>query len=125
MMHFSGYTRYKKQIKKDNKTSLNITIGLMILFTTPAWTNISNTVIKIIGIGYEERCYYSDDLNKYNVPDELIDTSNGISKIFVLSDVSNKIYVGKSSEPIFFYSFTYSNLNRIKCFKSSTIERND
>ncbi|MEY0970664.1 hypothetical protein [Providencia huaxiensis] len=112
----------EKTEKNINKIKLSAIITMVVLFLSPVLTKVSDTVINFIGIGYEERCYYSDDLHQYKIPNTSIQQYDGVSKIFVLSDVSNKVYISKFESPLFYYSFNYESLNRIACFKSPDIE---
>lgn len=113
-----------ENVNDENKTRRELesriiyfsAVFLVVMLILPLKTNISDNTIKFLGIGYEERCYYSDDLKEHKIPKELIEIKNNISKIFVLSDVSNKIYISGFDGVHFSYSFNYGNLNRISCF---------
>ncbi len=95
-------------------------ISISVIFTLPLFTNESSAVIKFIGVGNENRCYYSEDISKYKIPMDLIEKSKDgtISKVFVIADISNKMYLGKDSKMNdvgFQYSFYYESINRVKC----------
>lgn len=101
--------------KLESKIVYFLSVGLVVLFVLPLKTDVSDNIIKFIGIGYEERCYYSQDLIGHKIPNDLIDKKDDISKIFVLSDISNKIYLSGFDGTFFSYSFNYEKLNRIAC----------
>lgn len=72
----------------------------------------------MIGVGFNERCYFTDEINKFRIPEKYIThKNNAISSIFVLSDISNEISVGyKQDEKInFVYSFIYKEINQVSC----------
>lgn len=106
--------RYLRK-KLESKVIYYSLVGLVVILILPLKTNVSDNVIKYIGIGFEDRCYYSQDLIGHKIPNYLIDEENGISKVFVLSDISNKIYLSGLDGEFFSYSFNYERLNRIAC----------
>lgn len=78
----------------------------------------SDRAINMIGAGFNERCYFTDEINKFRIPEKYIThKSNKISSIFVLSDISNKISVGYESDKkiSFVYSFKYEKINQMSC----------
>ncbi|HDF2344304.1 TPA: hypothetical protein PC598_003962 [Morganella morganii] len=78
----------------------------------------ADKVITKIGVGFEERCYLSEDIRQYNIPEQYVFRKNDtILSLFVLSDISNEIYIGhkENNEINFGYSFKYKNLNQVSC----------
>ncbi|MDH0357128.1 hypothetical protein [Morganella sp. GD04133] len=78
----------------------------------------ADKVITKIGVGFEERCYLSENIRQYNIPEKYVFRKNDtILSLFVLSDISNEMYIGhKENEEINFgYSFKYKNLNQVSC----------
>lgn len=78
----------------------------------------ADKVISKIGVGFEERCYLSENIRQYNIPEQYVFHKNDtILSLFVLSDISNEMYIGhKENDKINFgYSFKYKNLNQVSC----------
>lgn len=109
-------------IKTENRKNEYYTyasIVTMIIFILPLTTDGGNNVIKTLGIGYENRCFYSRDLNTYHIPDNVqVPLNDEITQLFILSDVSNVMNLGVQENrhiSKLMYSFKHENLSRISC----------
>lgn len=102
---------------KSNVFLLSFVMIVFILTIIMAGRGADKIITKI-GLGFEERCYLYGDMIQYNIPEQYISRKNDtVLSIFVLSDISNEMYIGhKENEEINFgYSFKYKNLNQISC----------
>ncbi|WP_407579547.1 hypothetical protein [Citrobacter koseri] len=71
-------------------------------------TQFSEKIVRIIGMGLQERCYYTTDLEKYRIPTELITRiDNQRTKLFVVADTGEKVYISRDS--LYKTSFIFKN----------------
>lgn len=102
---------------KSNVFLLSFVMIVFILTIIMAGRGADKIITKI-GLGFEERCYLYGDMIQYNIPEQYISRKNDtVLSIFVLSDISNEMYIGhkKNDEVKFVYSFKYKNINQVSC----------
>ncbi|MEX6149615.1 hypothetical protein [Providencia hangzhouensis] len=93
-------------------------ILLILVFIVPLTSKGSDRVINKIGVGFQEKCFYTIDLENYHIPDDAkIDRYDGISSVFVLSDISKKMSLGSphKDKTHLLFSFEYTQLNEVAC----------
>lgn len=93
-------------------------ILLILVFIVPLTSKGSDRVINKIGVGFQEKCFYTIDLENYHIPDDAkIDRYGGISSVFVLSDISKKMSLGSphKDKTHLLFSFEYTQLNEVAC----------
>lgn len=80
---------------------------------------ISEKIVNLTGLGYENRCYYDTDLNQYYIPEEFIqDKLNNKTKLFVVADIDGKMYISqKGKKPL---DSSSSQRNWLKCIVKKT-----
>ncbi|WP_433587224.1 hypothetical protein [Providencia alcalifaciens] len=103
--------------KKSNYKIYGIVL-IMLVFIVPLTSKGSDKVIDKIGVGFQDRCFYTADLKKYHIPDDIkIDRYGGISSVFVLSDISKKMSLGSPyrDKTHLLFSFEYTQLNEVAC----------
>ena len=112
--------RNKKPTSEEKKTNYIVYgfIFLMLIFIVPLTSKGSDKVINKIGVGFQEKCFYTIDLENYHIPEDAkIDRYDGISSVFVLSDISKKISLGSphKDKTHLLFSFEYTQLNEVAC----------
>lgn len=116
-VNYSLNNKFELKSIKD-KSSLLCFVVLAFVLVIIMTGHATDKVITKIGVGFEERCYLSENINQYNIPDKYVSRkNNAILSVFVLSDISNEMYIGhkENDEINFGYSFKYKNLNQISC----------
>ncbi|EMJ2323355.1 hypothetical protein V7L32_003788 [Salmonella enterica] len=110
-----SYTYSVSSIKFYTSFIVCSTFALSILLET----QFSEKIVHIIGIGLQERCYYTTDLEKYRIPTELstrIDKQR--TKLFVVADTGEKVYISGDSHYQTAFIFRNHGLSEVSCGES-------
>lgn len=117
----SGLSSLKTK-KKDTKTTLYFYLVLLFFVITYLSTafssSISENVTRMIGLGFQTRCYYTEDLKKYKIPNNMATKlDNNRTQLFIIADIDGKIYISQNKEHSAEFLFTAKDLTQINCKK--------
>lgn len=109
--------RRKKDIKKRILSYAFFSLIAIFYIATAFSSGVSEQITRMIGLGYRDRCYYKKDIDKYSIPDDLIQKQKDTNKVkvFVIADIDGKMYISKGKEHSAFFYFMAKELSEIYC----------
>lgn len=115
----AGFADRHQRIKDTkNRTQCYLVLSLVIcLYMFTAFSEgISEKIVNLIGLGYEDRCYYDVDLEQYSIPDEFTqDKFNKKTKLFIVADINGKMYISSKNKHTTKFYFTAKELSQVSC----------
>ena len=109
----------KRDLKKRVMFHSFFSLIAIFYIATAFSIGVSEKITNMIGLGYEERCYYKKDLLKYSIPASFPQTvkDNSKYKLYVVADINGKMYISRNENYGAAFQFITKDLNQVYCDK--------